>query len=92
MKPEFTADQLVALSAAAGSLKLLTDRLGVQDMGPADHIRTKHEVKAFIETRGGLKEAEAIVARARARRALWQTRSVADELTQRPHQTERPDD
>lgn len=92
MKPELTADELIALSAGAASLKLLTERLGVQDMGPADHIRTKHEVKAFIESRGGLKDAEAIVTRARARRALWQARSVTNELTQRLRETQRPGD
>lgn len=31
------------------AVRLITERLGAKEMGPADHIRTKHEVKAFVE-------------------------------------------
>lgn len=55
-------------------------------MGPADHIRTKHEVKAWLEAAGDSREAEAIVIRARARRELQQTQSVTRKLTQRQSQ------
>jgi hypothetical protein len=57
--------------------------LRVKEMGPADHIRTKHEVRAWLENAGDLKEAAAIVTRARARRELQQTQSIANRITER---------
>jgi hypothetical protein len=89
---DFTAEDLIAMKGQAEALKAITAKLGVQDMGPADHIRTKHEVKAFLEAAGDAKEAEAIVVRARARRELWQTQSVAQKLTQRQQRGQRLDD
>ena len=67
-----TAAQLLALRSQPDALKVITELLQVKQMGPADHIRTKHEVKLFIETSANLKEAEAIVKRARERRAQQQ--------------------
>jgi hypothetical protein len=81
--PDLTAANLVALRNQPEALKVITERLKVKQMGPADHIRTKHEVKAWLEADGSLKEAEAIVTRARARRELWQTQSVTQKLTER---------
>lgn len=81
--PDLTAANLVALRNQPEALKVITERLKVKQMGPADHIRTKHEVKAWLEAEGNLKEAEAIVTRARARRELWQTQSVTQKLTER---------
>lgn len=89
---EFTAADLLALRGQTEALKAITEKLGVKDMGPADHIRTKHEVKAFLEAAGDAKEAEAIVVRARARRELWQTQSVAQNLTQRQQRTQQLED
>jgi hypothetical protein len=57
------------------ALKTITDRLRVQDMGPADHIYTKHEVKAFLET-GDVKAAEEILKRAAERLTFWERESV----------------
>jgi len=70
---DLTAGKLVALRNLPDALKIITERLNVKQMGPADHIRTKHEVKAFIESAGDLKGAEAIIGRARVRRALQET-------------------
>jgi hypothetical protein len=89
---DFTAADLQALRGQTDALKVITEKLRVQEMGPADHIRTKHEVKAFLATSGDLKEAEAIVTRARARRELWQTQSVAQNLTQRQQRSQGIDD
>lgn len=89
---EFTANDLLALRGQTEALKSITEKLGVKQMGPADHIRTKHEVKAFLEAAGDTKEAEAIVTRARARRELWQTQSIAQNLTQRQQRGQRVDD
>lgn len=89
---EFTAADLIAMKGQTEALKAITEKLGVQSMGPADHIRTKHEVKAFLEAAGDAKEAEAIVVRARARRELWQTQSVAQNLTERQQRSQRMDD
>ena len=83
---ELTAANLAALRNLPDGLKIITERLNVKQMGPADHIRTKHEVKAFIESAGDLKEAEAIIARARVRRALQEkhetTMKVAEDQRQ----------
>jgi hypothetical protein len=81
--PDLTASNLAALRNQPEALKVITERLKVKQMGPADHIRTKHEVKAWLEADGNLKEAEAIITRARARRELWQTQSVTQKMTER---------
>ena len=88
--PDFTAANLVALRTQPEALKVITERLKVKQMGPADHIRTKHEVKAWLEADGNLKEAEAIVTRARARRELWQTQSVTQKMTERQERRMEP--
>ncbi len=89
---EFTANDLLALRGQTEALKSITEKLGVTQMGPADHIRTKHEVKAFLEAAGDAKEAEAIVTRARARRELWQTQGITQNLTQRQQRGQRVDE
>ncbi len=89
---DFTAADLLASRGQPEALKAITEKLGVKEMGPADHIRTKHEVKAFLEAAGDAKEAEAIVSRARARRELWQTQTIAQNLTQRQQRGQRMDD
>lgn len=81
--PDLRAANLVALRNQPEALKVITERLKVKQMGPADHIRTKHEVKAWLEADGTLNEAEAIVTRARARRELWQTQSVTQKMAER---------
>jgi len=64
-----SAADLVALRANPDALALITERLNVKQMGPADHIRTKHEVKGFIESGGDVREAQEIIQRASTRRA-----------------------
>lgn len=44
-------------------------------MGPADHIRTKHEVKAFVES-GDVKAAEDLLKLAHERLAQHQAESI----------------
>jgi hypothetical protein len=73
---DLTAANLIALRHQPDALKIITERLHVKQMGPADHIRTKHEVKALIEAGGDVKAAESIIARARARRAVHQAQEV----------------
>jgi len=48
--PEITVQTLLALRKEEDAVRLITERLRVKEMGPADHIRTKHEVKAFVES------------------------------------------
>jgi hypothetical protein len=64
---EISVTTLLALRREPDALRVITERLKVKEMGPADHIRTKHEVKAFVES-GDLKAAEDLVKRARERR------------------------
>lgn len=47
---EITVETLLALRKENDAVRLITERLRVKEMGPADHIRTKHEVKLFIES------------------------------------------
>ncbi|ACB74479.1 hypothetical protein [Opitutus terrae] len=84
--PDPSAANLLTLRNQPDPVKVITDRLRVREMGPADHIRTKHEVKAWVETAGDAKEAEAIITRARARRELQQTQSVTQKMTERQGQ------
>lgn len=65
--PETTPATLVALRGEPDAVRMITDRLKVKEMGPADHIRTKHEVKEFVETKGDEKAAESLLGRARER-------------------------
>lgn len=60
--PEVTVETLLALRKEDDAVRLITERLRVKEMGPADHIRTKHEVKAFVES-GLEKEAVSILAK-----------------------------
>jgi hypothetical protein len=83
---DVTATNLIALRAQPDALKIITERLKVKQMGPADHIRTKHEVKAFLESGGDIKEAEAIVRRAHARRTQQETQNSTMKMTERPGQ------
>jgi len=69
--PEITVQTLLALRKEDDAVRLITERLRVKEMGPADHIRTKHEVKAFVES-GTSSSAEALVRNASERRELNQ--------------------
>ncbi|HEY0967887.1 MAG TPA: hypothetical protein VGD88_10900 [Opitutaceae bacterium] len=64
--PEITVQTLLALRKEEDAVRLITERLRVKEMGPADHIRTKHEVKMFIES-GTASEAEKLLSQAAQR-------------------------
>ena len=64
--PELTVQTLMALRQEGDALRVITDRLRVKEMGPADHIRTKHEVKAFLE-KGTEAVAESLLRQSAAR-------------------------
>ena len=66
--PELTVQALMSLRKKNDALRAITERLRVKEMGPADHIRTKHDVKAFVES-GDETMAAALLKRADARRA-----------------------
>lgn len=84
MNPDESLDPdaatLVALRAVSDAVRVITEHLKVKEMGPADHIRTKHEVKTFVEAAGDVKAAEELLKRARERRELNQ--SVTIKVTQ----------
>ena len=77
--PEISAQTLLELRQESDALRVITEKLRVKEMGPADHIRTKHEVKAFVES-GDLKTAEALIRQATERTAATQT--VAHRVSQ----------
>lgn len=66
--PEVTVQALLALRKENDAVRLITERLRVKEMGPADHIRTKHEVKAFVESGDGA-AAESLMKSATKRRS-----------------------
>ena len=80
---EISVTTLLALRQEPDAIRIITERLKVKEMGPADHIRTKHEVKAFIEAAGDPKEAEGIIERARARCALQERQPNTIRTTER---------
>ncbi len=63
---EISVQTLLALRQENDALRVITEKLRVKEMGPADHIRTKHEVKAFVES-GDLKAAEALIRQSQMR-------------------------
>jgi uncharacterized protein YajQ (UPF0234 family) len=73
---------LVALRNDPDAMRVITERLNVKNMGPADHIRTKHEVKVFVESAGDINAAEELLKRARERRDLNQSQSITKKMTQ----------
>ena len=48
--PEITVQTLLALRRENDAVRLITERLRVKEMGPADHIRTKEEGTKLILT------------------------------------------
>lgn len=82
---EITVETLLALRKENDAVRLITDRLRVKEMGPADHIRTKHEVKAFVES-GDLATARVLLERSEERRSPSQKLSekVTHGYGQRP--------
>ncbi len=76
---EINVETLLALRHESDAVQVITERLKVKEMGPADHIRTKHEVKAFLES-GSDTEAKALLQKAAERRQIGQ--SLAHKATQ----------
>jgi hypothetical protein len=73
--PEITVQTLLALRKEEDAVRLITERLRVKEMGPADHIRTKHEVKAFVES-GDAGIAEELLKRTKERLIVQQTTTL----------------
>jgi hypothetical protein len=68
-------ETLLALRKENDAVRLITERLRVKEMGPADNIRTKHEAKAFVES-GDLSMGEALLRDAANRRVANQRVTV----------------
>jgi hypothetical protein len=83
---ELSVQTLLALRQESDALRVITERLRVKEMGPADHIRTKHEVKAFVES-GDAKAAETLINQASERVAATQT--IANKLSQQQRHGQR---
>ena len=86
---ELSAQTLLALRQENDALRVITEKLRVKEMGPADHIRTKHEVKAFVES-GDAKAAEALIKQARERISATQT--VSNKITEAQQRGQRMGD
>jgi thioredoxin-like negative regulator of GroEL len=78
-----TVQTLLTLRQESDALRLITEKLQVKEMGPSDHIRTKHEAKAFVET-GDVKAAEALIKQASERTAAHQ--AISQKITQQQGQ------
>ena len=46
---DLSAPNLIALRTQPDALKIITERLKVKQMGPADHIRTKLDLRSRAE-------------------------------------------
>lgn len=86
---EVTVETLLALRQEPDALRLITEKLRVKEMGPADHIRTKHEVKAFVES-GDMKAAEALIRQAQERAVANQALQIRQNQDQRRGQNLAP--
>lgn len=84
---EVTVETLLALRQEPDALRLITEKLRVKEMGPADHIRTKHEVKTFVE-RGDATVAAELIRHASDRAIVQQ--SAATRMSQTRGQTQNP--
>jgi len=84
---EITAETLLALRKENDAVRLITERLRVKEMGPADHIRTKHEVKAFVEA-GDTAAANKLLLSGKERVALNQ--AMAEKIAITQSQKQRP--
>jgi hypothetical protein len=83
--PEVTVQALLALRKENDAVRLITERLRVKEMGPADHIRTKHEVKAFIES-GDITVGKALLKSAHTRWEASQSQNVTEQMKQHREQ------
>ena len=79
---ETNATTLLALRTQDDAVRVISEHLKVREMGPADHIRTKHEVKVFVAS-GDINEAEALAQRASERRAVNQSVTMKITMTQK---------
>ena len=73
---DLSVSTLLALRQEPDAVRIITERLKVKEMGPADHIRTKHEVKVFVDAPGTALAAEELLKRAQSRRTLNQTNTI----------------
>ena len=70
-----TSDTLASLRVHPDAVRLISHRLGVKEMGPADHIRTKHDVKAYVQS-GDRKLAAELLKSAEVRRRQNQDATI----------------
>ena len=79
MNPNDSSDlnvtTLLALRQQPDARRIITERLRVKEMGPADHIRTKHDIKAYIES-GKSEVAQALLKHAQERRRVSQSNVI----------------
>ena len=83
---EISVQMLLALRQDSEALRLITEKLRVKEMGPADHIRTKHEVKAFVES-GDAKAAEALIKQASER--IGAPQAITNRMTEQQQRGQR---
>jgi hypothetical protein len=83
---EISVQTLLALRQESDALRVITEKLRVKEMGPADHIRTKHEVKAFVES-GDVKAAEALIKLAQERTTAHQ--AITNRVTEQQQRGQR---
>lgn len=83
---EINVQTLLALRQESDAVRVITEKLRVKEMGPSDHIRTKHEVKAFVET-GDVKAAESLIRQASERTAAHQ--AITNRMTEQQQRGQR---
>lgn len=81
-RSNLTVEALLALRTQPDATRLIAEQLRVKEMGPADHIRTKHEVKEFVAT-GNEAVAATLIARSSERLKNNQKLSIKHSQAQR---------
>lgn len=83
-----SGDDLIAMRAEEEPIRYICQKLKVREMGPYDHIVTKHEVRDWLKAGGTDRaEADAIVQRAQVRRVEGHQRALRQAQQQQQGQT-----
>jgi len=78
---DINEEMIAELRVQEDAVKRISEKLGVREMGPADHIRTKHEIKAYVDS-GKSDEGRLLIERASQRR-------TGEQQTVRRHQSQK---
>ena len=74
---EIDEDDFTALRLQPDAARVIASLLGVQEMEPADTLRTEQEVNEYVKS-GDMGEARALIQHSKVRRELWTSANEED--------------